>query len=165
MDGSTTRPGLRNVRADVSKRATEDGLHNVEVAGEDDRRVDCGQFGGMRYYVLERCALAVDLGTGTRVAVREVKAADEDAADRRLELAALVVIPGAAGHAVFQSGCRRGSEWRRRSSSSARAIARHTRLRRWLARGTGPAPPSAPARRQCPVRLRRAIATAPADGR
>ncbi|SPA54885.1 protein of unknown function [Cupriavidus taiwanensis] len=75
------------------------GRHHVVVTGQHHRVAAVEEFLRMRDQPFEPGELVVELRPRLRVAVRQVKAADQHACDRRLEVAAVAVV-GVAGQAA-----------------------------------------------------------------
>src|SRR5215218_5888209 len=70
----------------------EFGRHDVEIAGEHHRHTAFQELGGVRGKTLEPSELVVELRPGCRIAVRQIEAADDDAGNCRLDIAALRVL-------------------------------------------------------------------------
>src|SRR5215212_9373927 len=70
----------------------EFGRHDVEIAGEHHRHTAFQELGGVRGKTLEPSELVVELRPGRRIAVRQIEAADDDAANCRLDITALRVL-------------------------------------------------------------------------
>src|SRR5215212_9959782 len=70
----------------------EFGRHDVEIAGEHHRHADFQELGGVRGKTLEPSEFVVELRPGRRIAVRQIEAADDDAGNCRLDIAALRVL-------------------------------------------------------------------------
>ena len=84
-NSASSTPALRLVDVDL-------GRHDVEVAGQDDGPLELHQLGGVRRQALEPAQLVVELRAGRRVAVRQVQAADQHAADVGFDVAAVHVL-------------------------------------------------------------------------
>ena len=78
-------PGCRGIDVDL-------GRSHVVVAGQDDRHVFAQQLARMRLQAPEPRQLVVEFGPRLRIAVGQVDAADEDAADGGLDVARLIVL-------------------------------------------------------------------------
>src|SRR5271166_6449047 len=70
----------------------EVGRYDVVVAGENDRRARRQEVFGVLCQTLKPAQLVVELRARRRVAVRQIKAADQHAVDRRLDIAAICVV-------------------------------------------------------------------------
>ena len=101
------RPALRNepteifAHLDAEQRVVDPsfgfvdvelGRHHVIVAGEHDRRAAREKFGGMGDQAIEPTELEVEFLASDRIAVRHVQAADQEAVDRGLDVAARRVV-------------------------------------------------------------------------
>src|SRR5829696_9383346 len=70
----------------------EFGRHDVEIAGEHHRHAAFQELGGVRGKAREPSEFVVELRPGRRIAVRQIEAADDDAGNCRLDIAALRVL-------------------------------------------------------------------------
>lgn len=67
------------------------GRHDVIVARQNDRRIKVDQTPGVTVQAVEPGQLVIELGTGLRIAVRQVEAADQHPIDCGLDVSALFV--------------------------------------------------------------------------
>ena len=118
-------PALGLVDVDV-------GRDDVIVANQDRRHLAVEQRARMGLQRVQPGELVVELRARLRVAVGRVHVADEDAAHRRLDVAALLEIRDRrAARGGFQPAHRPGRAGLRRSSCAGRARSRHSRAARW----------------------------------
>ena len=68
------------------------GGDDIIVAGEDDGAIEGDEFLGARHQPLHPGQLVLEFGAGDRIAVGQIKAADQDAVHRRLDIARLAVV-------------------------------------------------------------------------
>ena len=78
-------PALRCVDVEI-------GRHDVEIADQRHRKAKRQQIGGIGLEPLEPTQLVVEFRAGRRIAVRQVQAADQDAVDGGLDVAAVGVV-------------------------------------------------------------------------
>jgi hypothetical protein len=131
-------PALRRVDVEI-------GRHDVEVAGPNGRRAALQNGFRVARQPVEPAQLVVEFWARRRIAVRQIEASDQDAADRRFDVPACRRDrPASRGGSRPAPRRERGSP--RRSSSSARARPRRTRRRGARPREICRRAPSAPAR-------------------
>ena len=80
------------------------GRHDVVIADQNDRHAFCLQRRRMRDQPVEPCELVVEFRAGLRVTVRSIEASDENAVDRSLDVAALVILRIAGQRVARQHG-------------------------------------------------------------
>ena len=78
-------PSLRLIDVEV-------GWHHIVIADERDGRIQGEQFACVRDQPFEPAQFVIELGSRSGIAVREVKAADDDAANGCLDIPAMSVV-------------------------------------------------------------------------
>ena len=78
-------PALRRIDVEI-------GRHDVEVAGQNGRRAAVQKAFGVARQPFEPAQLVIEFRARRRIAVRQIEASDDQAADRRFDVAAVRVV-------------------------------------------------------------------------
>ena len=97
-------PALRRINVEIRR-------HDIEIADQRGGKIEGQKVGRVGLQPLEPTQLVVEFGTWRRIAVRQVEAADQDAVDGGLDIAAVAVV-GIAGQAAARQdrGCIPGED-------------------------------------------------------